>query len=386
MTLFSDPSFFILLSGIIAGAAALGLTGHSLKRYGLVTSLLMLGLAFFPTPVQGLAAALHVAIALVALRVLLRDPKGKARFRLCLAAVLAPLVIYKVGAVFGQNLLGFLGISYLTFRAAQMLIEAHDGIIREASQLDTLYFLVFFPTFTSGPIDRSRRFQEDLDRPIERSEYAEMLAKGILLIMGGMVYKIVFSAVCNRYNVAEAWDATNFWFSLLIQVKNCYAYGLYLFFDFAGYSMMAIGTSLCLGIRTPRNFRAPFLATSISDFWKRWHITLSEWLRDFVFMRLLRGLMRRKTFKSRLTTSQVALICNMTLMGAWHGLTPDYLLYGLYHGLLLAANTAWEKGAFHKRHRHQTWYRVCSWFVTMQLVFFGFALFSGQLSKLVKGA
>ena len=102
-------------------------------------------------------------------------------------------------------------------------------------------------------------------------------------------------------------------------------------------------------------------------------------------MRLVRTLMRHKVVKGRLRTSQLALVTDMLVMGAWHGLTANYLLYGLYHGILLAAEQGWERTGFYKRHRHQTWYRTCSWLVTMQLVFLGFALFSGQVSLLVKG-
>lgn len=126
-------------------------------------------------------------------------------------------------------------------------------------------------------------------------------------------------------------------------------YGLYLFFDFAGYSLMAMGASYCFGIKTPRNFRAPFLALDVREFWDRWHITLSTWLRDFVFMRVVKSATRRKLFKERLHTACFGYLVNFMLMGAWHGLTVDYLVYGAYYGALMGATDVYQKKSpFHK--------------------------------------
>ena len=154
---------------------------------------------------------------------------------------------------------------------------------------------------------------------------------------------------------------------------------MYLFFDFAGYSLMAIGVGAAFGVKVPANFRAPFISVDIKDFWNRWHITLSFWLRDFVFMRVVRIIRKRKLIKSRLTCSCVGYMCNMGLMGFWHGITPNYIAYGLYHGVLLAVNEVYQKSGFYKKHKDSRVYKVCSWAITMNLVFFGFALFSGQV-------
>lgn len=200
-----------------------------------------------------------------------------------------------------------------------------------------------------------------------------------------MAYKMVLATLVHRLYAPAAWGSGPFLEELWKQVVTCYAYGLYLFFDFAGYSMMAMGVGYCLGVRVPRNFRAPFLAEDLQDFWNRWHITLSAWLRDFVFMRLSRWLMRRHLVKGRLRTAQVALVADMLLMGLWHGVTPDYVAYGLYHGVLMAATEGFHKTAFFRAHKGQVWFRLVSWAITMQLVFFGFALFSGQVSLVLKG-
>lgn len=105
--------------------------------------------------------------------------------------------------------------------------------------------------------------------------------------------------------------------------------------------MFAIGISYLLGIRTPENFNMPFLSASLKDFWNRWHMSLSFWFRDYVFMRLVHLLIKHKTFKNRNVTSGVAYLVNMLVMGFWHGLTWYYIAYGLFHGIGLIINDAW---------------------------------------------
>ena len=379
MSLFSDPSFFVLLAAAMAGAAAIGLSGRTLRHYGLAVSCAFLLLALFKTVEQFVALVAFLLVTRAAVLWLVRNPTGEKRYRMALAATLAPLVICKISAVFDQNLWGFLGISYVTFKACQMVIETHDGLIvrDQLGAEDWLYFLLFFPQFSSGPIDRSRRFLEDAHAELPREEYAGLLARGILLLLAGAIYKVVFATLVHRfYEPNVAGDA-------FYQIKTAYLYGLYLFFDFQGYSLMAMGASYCLGIHCPRNFRAPFLAEDIVEFWNRWHISLSTWFRDFVFMRFTRWMMHKRWVHGRLRVAQCAFMVDMLVMGLWHGLTINYVAYGLYHGILLAVtHTVQKKSKFYRAHRQDTWFRILSWFLTMQLVFFGFALFSGQVVML----
>ena len=115
----------------------------------------------------------------------------------------------------------------------------------------------------------------------------------------------------------------------IYQVGYACVYGLYLFFDFAGYSAMAVGTSYLLGIKTPDNFNKPFLSVDIKDFWNRWHITLSSWFRDFIFTRFMVDSARKKRFSNRLIGASVGLVLNMLIMGVWHGMEGHYILDGL---------------------------------------------------------
>lgn len=392
MVLFGVPSFFAILVVVVLVAAVLGLTGRPLAPWGMASSLVLLVLLLWGHPDQAVALAVFLMLSLGMTRWLMARPQSQPRFYASVALACAPLVTYKLTvSLTPAGLMGFVGISYATFKSIQILMETHDGLVTsdDLSLADQLYFLLNFFELDSGPIDRSRRFVADAHRRIPRDEYAGMLARGILLVLGGIAYKMVIAAYVHRGYALVPWGTGPVWQELWQQVVICYQYGLYLFFDFAGYTMMAMGVGYCLGIRVPRNFRAPFLASDPMDFWNRWHITLSTWLRDFVFMRITRVLMRHRVFKGtkgHLRTAQVGLIVNMLLMGFWHGVTIDYIGYGLYHGVLMAVTEAYHRSAFFKAHRDAVWFTMLSWFVTMQLVFMGFALFSGQVSFLVGGA
>jgi membrane protein involved in D-alanine export len=390
MNFYIDPAFYVVLAVAIVPAAILGFTGHRMKYYGLAASLVFL-LLLFGENLQGMTAFLmFLAIACIVtfwvLRSWQKGEKALRKYRIALGAVIAPLVIYKIGAVFDHNLMGFLGLSYITFKAVQVIIEVRDEVITDMNFVDYLYFLVFFAPFTSGPIDRSRRFTEDANRVYSRSEYADLLARGIMLLLIGAVYQKVLGTVFYGWFTPEPMGDGPWWRELAGQVKDAYMYGFYLFFDFAGYSLMAMGASYCFGIKTPRNFRAPFLALDVREFWDRWHITLSTWLRDFVFMRVVKSATRRKLFKERLHTACFGYLVNFMLMGAWHGLTVDYLVYGAYYGVLMGATDVYQKKSpFHKAHKKERWYKALQWFVTINLVMLGMAIFSGQLHTVVGG-
>ena len=292
-----------------------------------------------------------------------------------------PLIINKVFALTQWHLLAFIGISYMSFKTIQIMIEISDGLIKERiSIIDYIQFLLFFPTVSSGPIDRSRRFIVDIKERMPRDEYLELAGVGVYRVVLGLLYKVVLSTYSYHYLVT----LPNFG-SLDYSIKYMYLYTLYLFFDFAGYSLMAVGSSNILGIKTPMNFNKPFLSIDIKDFWNRWHITLSTWLRDFVFSRVFMEATKKKRFKKRLNTAMYAYMVNMLLMGFWHGLTISYIVYGAYHGILMAGFEYYQKKSkFYKKNKNKVWYKVCSWFITINLVIFGLYIFSGEPYKILK--
>lgn len=291
-----------------------------------------------------------------------------------------PLVINKVFALTSLHLLAFIGISYMSFKTIQIMLEISDGLIKEKiSVKDYLQFLLFFPTVSAGPIDRSRRFLKEINDVMPRKEYLELAGDGVYRIVLGLLYKVVLSTYV--YQILLALSNTG---TVIYSIKYMYLYTLYLFFDFAGYSLMAVGSSNILGIQTPMNFNKPFLSVDIKDFWTRWHITLSTWLRDFVFSRVLMQVIRKKWFKNRLYNATYAYMVNMLVMGFWHGLSVSYILYGFYHGVLMAGFEVYQKKSnFYKKNKNKNWYKLLSWFVTMNLVMIGFFIFSGEPYKIL---
>ena len=291
-----------------------------------------------------------------------------------------PLVINKVFALTSLHLLAFIGISYMSFKTIQIMLEISDGLIKEKITVkDYLQFLLFFPTVSAGPIDRSRRFLKEINEVMPRKEYLELAGDGVYRIVLGLLYKIVLSTYV--YQMLLALNNTDI---VVYSIKYMYLYTLYLFFDFAGYSLMAVGSSNILGIQTPMNFNKPFLSVDIKDFWTRWHITLSPWLRDFVFSRVLMQVIRKKWFKNRLHNATYAYMVNMLVMGFWHGLSVSYIVYGFYHGVLMAGFEVYQKKSnFYKKNKNKKWYKLLSWFVTMNLVMIGFFIFSGEPYKIL---
>ena len=383
MQLYGETNFFVLLVIALIPAFILGIREKQIKYYGMVATAFFIWMSMKDRPEMIAYMFGFVVYGFVLVQVYLKTcaAAGRPRYIYILFLILgiAPLVSYKAMTAAGGTgwIFAFAGISYMTFKLVQMLIEIYDGIIKEVKFTDHVYLMLFFPTLLSGPIDRSRRFESDLKRVISRDEYLDMAGIGIKKILQGMVYKLVIAAVF--YLLMEKFGMAHTAEGLLIYL---YTYGFYLFFDFAGYSLMAVGTGYLLGIRVPDNFDKPFLSIDIREFWNRWHITLSHWLRDYVFSRITMDMIRSRKFSNKLTIASIALMTNMFIMGCWHGLTANYIVYGLYHGVLLVAfEIISKKSRFYKKHKNEKWFRTIEWFVTLHLVLIGFFIFSGRSSK-----
>lgn len=385
MEFYASFLFFGVTFVLTIPAVVLGLSERPIRRWTLAASLIAVTLYSWWHPSEGFWLAVTVgwflALARAHLWFRLRHAsvdKTAHRWerRLAVALALVPLAAIKVGsllhwAVPGIGLVGFLGASYVTFRLVQVIVETSDGLITSLPLGQTLSYLIFFPALSSGPLDRSRRFAVDAHTLWTRAEYRALLTVSIRRFVLGFAYKFIGATLC------AAWLAT---LPSGASWPAMYAYGGQLFFDFAGYSLMAVAVSMIFGIRTPMNFRWPFVAESIKDFWNRWHITLSFWLRDYVYTRLLMRLMKLRGWSAD-TANRVALMVNMLVMGLWHGLEVAYILYGAFHGALMVATDVWEKNLpFHARWREQSWYRVTSIVVTAHWVLFGFLIFSGRLT------
>lgn len=375
MEFFSGLNFWLLLIILSIPAIFLGIKEKKNKYYILFSSLVFCFLVYS----KNINSLIYLVIfliyeyMLIKLYLRLKIEKNCDRVSIFVILSLVPLVISRILPILEIDYkFGFLGISYITFKVMQMLVEIKDNMIKEVNFIDYLSFMIFFPTLSSGPIDRSRRFIKDIEKTISKTEYLDNLGKGIEYILQGLVYKIILSQlIFDKINIIS--EATYTTKNLTIYM---YLYGFYLFFDFAGYSLMAVGVSKIFGIDTPMNFNKPFLAKDMKDFWNRWHMSLSHWFRDFVFSRLVFAMFKKKIFKSSLTTAMVAYIVNMTLMGVWHGINFSYLLYGLYHGIILAITEYFQKTKFYKNNKNKKWFEYSSIFITFNLVMFGFFIFS----------
>lgn len=321
---------------------------------------------------------------------------GKWIFYLVSLLSLLPIIFVKVQpAINGtQSLLGFIGISYLTFRSVGIIIELRDGVIKDLKMWEYLRFLLFMPTFSSGPIDRFKRFNENYKTIPEHDELMDMLAESVRYIMWGFLYKFILAHILGEILLPPlknlALQTSGFFNYYVVAVM--YTFGLELFFDFAGYSMFALAISNLMGIRSLINFNKPFLSRDLKEFWNRWHMSLSFWFRDFVFMRMVMLMTRKKLFKNRNVTSSIAYILNMLLMGFWHGLTWFYIAYGLFHGLGLVINDAWvrKKKRLNKERKkagqaplpENRWVQLLGMVITFHVVMISFLIFSGFLNDL----
>ena len=375
MEFFSGLNFWSLLIILSIPAIFLGIKEKKNKYYILFSSLVFCFLVYSKNINSLIYLVIFLIYEYMLIKVYLRLKIEKNCDKVSIFVILSlfPLVISRILPILEIDYkFGFLGISYITFKVMQILVEIKDNMIKEVNFIDYLSFMIFFPTLSSGPIDRSRRFIKDIEKTISKTEYLDNLGKGIEYILQGLVYKIILSQLI--------FDKTNIISEATYTTKNLtiymYLYGFYLFFDFAGYSLMAVGVSKIFGIDTPINFNKPFLAKDMKDFWNRWHMSLSHWFRDFVFSRLVFAMFKKKIFKSSLTTAMVAYIVNMTLMGVWHGINFSYLLYGLYHGIILAITEYFQKTKFYKNNKNKKWFEYSSIFITFNLVMFGFFIFS----------
>ena len=379
MNYFEGNEFFLFLLVVLMIGFIINYFGKNKEYFIIAVSLFLAGNIYG----RSISMLLYLIVFLIFqyCLIVVAQRTTKSWKNLLVGLSIMPLVLNKLFAMTSFHFLAFIGISYMSFKTIQMMLEISDGLIKERVCIkDYLQFLLFFPTVSAGPIDRSSRFLAELKNSMTRQEYLELAGTGVFRLVLGVFYKIVLSTYV--YQVLFSLSNTG---TIIYSIKYMYLYTMYLFFDFAGYSLMAVGSSNVLGIQTPMNFNAPFLSVDIKDFWNRWHITLSTWLRDFVFSRVLMKAIKKQLFKKRLHNAVYAYMVNMLVMGFWHGISVSYILYGFYHGILMASFEVYQKkSSFYKKNKNKNWYQLFSWFVTMNLVVVGFFIFSGEPYKLLK--
>jgi D-alanyl-lipoteichoic acid acyltransferase DltB (MBOAT superfamily) len=253
-----------------------------------------------------------------------------------------------------------LGVSFITFQAISYVVDVKRGLLEPASTIDVGIYLSFFPHVVAGPIVRAREFIPQLRTPRDPGKVA--VGAGIVLIAIGLVKKVAIADYLARtvvdpvFGVPEAYSAPDV-------MLAAYAYTAQIYCDFSGYTDIAIGVALLMGFVFPQNFNSPYRATSFRDFWRRWHITLSRFLRDFLYIPL--GGSRGGKWK---TTRN--LMITMLLGGLWHGAVWGFILWGGLHG----AGLAIERSLRGKLDL-PAWLR---WAIVFHVVVFGWILFRSR--------
>lgn len=255
------------------------------------------------------------------------------------------------------------GISFFTFKSISYVVDVYRGKVQPlTSLLDYAFYVSFFPVLLAGPIVRAKDFVPQIRKPLSITN--EMFARGVWFIIVGLFKKAIISDYISINFVNRVFDMPSM-FSGGEILLGMYGYSVQLYCDFSGYSDMAIGVALLLGFTIPANFNAPYKADSLSDFWRRWHISLSSWIKDYVYISL--GGNRRG--KCRMYLNQ---LIAMTLCGLWHGASLNFVLWGLFHGIGVCVHKLFSQGVLrHDRHYHPPgWRRVGAVVLTFHLVTF----------------
>lgn len=311
------------------------------------------------SPVRGLQMAVPLASLLMTVLVWLLCYKGMGQLsqprslNIVVAVIVGLFVLLKtealtqglsaaLRAINGQNTsqaaasdVMWLGFSYIAFRLIHVLRDKASGRLPALNLPEFVTYVLFAPTLLAGPIDRAERFAKEL-RATFKPNWPDLLAGGQRLFIGAFKKFALADTLAlialNEHNASQATSAWGAW--LLV-----YAYALRLYFDFSGYSDMAIGAARLVGLKLPENFNAPYLKPNLTVFWNNWHMTLSQWFRAYWFNPLSRWLRGRQ-----LSTPTMILICQsstMLLIGLWHGITWNFVAWGAWHAVGLFSHNRW---------------------------------------------
>ena len=226
----------------------------------------------------------------------------------------------------------------MAFRLIHTLRDRQTGRLPTLTLREYTTYVIFFPAFTAGPIDRAERFLTDL-QALPGLDAARMTQGAMRIAVGiGKKFVIADSLAYMALNATKADQATStagLWVLL-------YAYTFQIYFDFSGYTDIAIGIGQLFGIKLPENFNQPYVKRNITLFWQSWHITLSQWVRFYVFSPLTRYLLMRKHKPSPTLLAFIGQVTTMVVIGLWHGVTWGFVAWGLWHGVGLFAHKVWS--------------------------------------------
>jgi len=345
-----------------------------------------------PPGISAIAVAVGSAVVLFAvLPSLLRREKGTLVLSLVLVALFLILktdVLATFAAGLARRLTGqdpalaspidlnWLGFSYIAFRLLHTLRDQATGRLPEMNLCEYMTYVFFFPAIMAGPIDRAERFLSDLRR--ESAFQPEETLEAGKRIVGGILKKYVLASLLAVFSLnpelLSRVDSTG-WLWILV-----YAYAFQLFLDFSGYTDVAVGIGMLAGVRLPENFDRPYRKQNLTAFWNSWHITLSLWFRAYFFNPLTRALHRRR----RVPTWMIILLGQagtMMLIGLWHGVTWNYLIWGAWHAFGLFVHNRWvalvrAQPAWFPLDQEHILVRGAGVFITFQFVSLGWLWFA----------
>lgn len=316
---------------------------------------------------------ISAAVNYLAARLIDKGWGGKLLPGAVVAADLALLIAYKYLHFFLCDVLGLprmelslvapLGISFFTFKSISYLIDIYRKKVGAGSFRQFLLYITFFPQVMAGPITRFGDFCDTLEQP---NTSFDTFAMGLRRFVIGLSKKLLLAAVLGAAaDRVFALDAERL--SAALAWVGAIAYLLQIYFDFSGYSDMAIGLGMAFGLTTQENFRYPYIASTVSDFWRRWHISLSGWFRDYLYIPL--GGNRKGCARTALHKLIV-----FTLCGVWHGSAWTFLVWGLWHGLF----TALESLLPVKKWVSRIPGRIAGHICTLLVVLLGFVMFRAE--------
>jgi D-alanyl-lipoteichoic acid acyltransferase DltB (MBOAT superfamily) len=257
------------------------------------------------------------------------------------------------------------GISFFTFQALSYSIDVYRGKIKPVENIvDFSFYLTYFPQLVAGPIVRASEFIPQMkgDYSVTRNEFGH----GLFLILQGLVKKMLISDLISAGFIDRVFDAPSV-YSGFENLMAVYGYGLQIYCDFSGYTDIAIGIAMLMGFRLPLNFNSPYKAVNVGDFWRRWHISLSRWLKDYLYIPL--GGNR----KGKIRTG-INLMITMLLGGLWHGAALRFVIWGGMHGLALIVHRAWHR-LTGSSGRHTRAGRIAGIILTFNFVSFAWIFF-----------
>lgn len=272
------------------------------------------------------------------------------------------------------------GISFWTFQAMSYLFDLYREEELDPSLLEFALYMVFFPVTISGPICRMPDMlpQFRSKETVGWSKIAEGFRRVAIGVLMMQLAKLLGQGILAGDGIASGFDRVTHWTGPDVWCL-AFGYGLQLFFDFAGYSHIAIGAAQALGFTVPENFARPFLSTTPSIFWTRWHMSLSFWIRDYVFLPLA-------TLRREMWWRNFALVLSMVLFGLWHKASVLFLIWGLYHGILLILHRLTQQlGRKFERDLSAPLWTPISWGTTMVLINLGWIFFRANSMSDARG-